>query len=54
LLAKTWKGALKSSEPDKLATANLPEARPVVDVMRWERALNGKAIRVLHSINDGA
>ena len=21
--------------------------------MRWERALNGKAVRVLHSINDG-
>ena len=21
---------------------------------RWERALNGKAVRVLHSINDGA
>jgi hypothetical protein len=25
-----------------------------VDVSRWERALNGKAVRVLHSINDGA
>ena len=22
--------------------------------MRWERALNGKAVRVLHSVNDGA
>jgi hypothetical protein len=28
--------------------------RPVVDVARWERALNGKAVRILHSINDGA
>jgi hypothetical protein len=44
LLEKTWKGEFKSSTPEK----------PVVDVMRWERALNGKAIRVLHSINDGA
>jgi hypothetical protein len=26
----------------------------MIDVARWERALNGKAIRVLHSVNDGA
>src|SRR6185369_168379 len=44
LLEKTWKGAFKNSKPEK----------PIVDVMRWERALNGKAVRVLHSINDGA
>ena len=44
LLDKTWKGAFKSNTPDK----------PTVDVMRWERALNGKAVRVLHSVNDGA
>jgi hypothetical protein len=25
-----------------------------VDIMRWERALNGKAVRVFHSVNDGA
>lgn len=24
-----------------------------IDVARWERALNGKAVRILHSINDG-
>jgi hypothetical protein len=24
-----------------------------VDVARWERALNGKAVRILHSINNG-
>ena len=42
-LGKTWKGEFKNSTPDK----------PVVDVMQWERALNGKAVRVLHSINDG-
>jgi len=43
-LGKTWKGEFKSSTPDK----------PNVDVARWERALNGKAVRVLHSLNDGA
>jgi hypothetical protein len=43
LLDKTWKGAFKNSKPDK----------PLADVMRWERALNGKAVRVLHSVNDG-
>ncbi|WP_199609922.1 hypothetical protein [Flocculibacter collagenilyticus] len=26
----------------------------VVDVSHWERALNGKALRTLHSINEGA
>tara|TARA_B110001452_G_C15125030_1_gene392094 strand:- start:328 stop:855 length:528 start_codon:yes stop_codon:yes gene_type:complete len=26
---------------------------PVVDVATWERALNGKALRTLHSINNG-
>ena len=25
-----------------------------MDVARWERVLNGKAVRVTHSINDGA
>jgi len=44
LLEKTWKGGFKNSKPEK----------PTVDVMRWERTLNGKAIRTLHSINDGA
>jgi hypothetical protein len=44
LLDKTWKGAFKNSKPEK----------PMVDVMRWERALNGKAVRVLHSVNDGS
>src|SRR5262245_11083755 len=43
-LGKTWKGEFKSPPPGK----------PVVDVARWERALNGKAVRVLHSINDGS
>jgi hypothetical protein len=43
LLEKTWKATFKNSTPDK----------PTVDVQRWERALNGQAVRVLHSINDG-
>ena len=44
LIDKTWKGEFKNSKPDK----------PVIDVEKWERALNGKAVRMLHSINDGA
>jgi hypothetical protein len=43
-LGKTWRGEFKNSTPEK----------PVVDISRWERALNGQAIRVFHSINDGA
>ena len=43
LLGKTWKGVFPGS------TA----AKPVVDVSRFELALNGQAIRVLHSINAG-
>lgn len=37
-------GEFKSSKPGK----------PTIDVARWERALNGKAVRVLHSVNDGS
>ena len=46
LLEKTWKqvSELKSGATNK----------PAIDVARWERALNGKAVRILHSINDGA
>jgi hypothetical protein len=42
-LLGSWRGEFKSSTPEK----------PVIDVSLWERALNGKAVRVLHSINDG-
>ncbi len=42
-LGKTWKGKFANSTPEK----------PVHDVSRWERALNGQAVRVLHSVNDG-
>jgi hypothetical protein len=43
LLGKTWKGVFKGSKPEK----------PTIDVQRWERALNGQAVRLLHSINEG-
>lgn len=43
-IGKTWKGHFKDSTPEK----------PKVDVTKWERALNGRAIRILHSVNDGA
>jgi len=42
-LGKTWRGEFKNSTPEK----------PQVDISRWERALNGQAIRILHSINNG-
>jgi len=39
----TWKGVVKEEN-----------GKPVlVDVAKWERALNGKALRTLHSINNG-
>ncbi|MBI4662764.1 MAG: hypothetical protein HY735_28450 [Verrucomicrobia bacterium] len=42
-VGKTWKGRFRQSTPEK----------PMYDVMKWERALNGQAIRILHSINQG-
>lgn len=42
-LGKTWKGRFENQESEK----------SVYDVSRWERALNGQAVRVLHSVNDG-
>jgi hypothetical protein len=42
-VGKTWRGELNGSTPEKA----------LVDVSRWERALNGTAIRILHSVNDG-
>jgi hypothetical protein len=44
LLNRTWRGPFKNSRPDK----------PVVDILHAERALNGKAVRFLHSINEGS
>lgn len=43
-LGKTWRGEFKDSKPE----------HPICDVSRWERALNGKAVRILHSVNNGA
>jgi hypothetical protein len=42
LLGKTWRGEFKGAK------------EPTVDVARWERALNGKVVRVLHSVNEGS
>lgn len=42
-IGKTWRGTFKSSTP----------AKPMVDVSRWERTLNGRAVRMLHSLNNG-
>ena len=43
LLGKTWKGDLKESGSDVVKT----------DISRWERALNGEAVRTVHSVNNG-
>jgi hypothetical protein len=43
LVGKTYRGEFASSTPEK----------PVFDVSRWERAMNGQAVRILHSVNDG-
>jgi hypothetical protein len=37
-LGKNWKGEFASSTPQ----------RPMHDISRWERALNGQAVRILH------
>lgn len=42
-VGKTWKGTFAGSTPDN----------PAVDVQKWEWALNGQAIRIMHSLNDG-
>lgn len=42
-IGKTWRGDFVDSTPEK----------PFVDVSKWELVLNGQAIRVLHSVNNG-
>ena len=42
-VGKTYRGEFANSTPDK----------PIFDVARWERAMNGQAVRVLHSVNNG-
>ncbi len=43
-LDKTFKSESKEANSEKQTT----------DVVHWERALNGKAVRIIHSLNDGA
>lgn len=43
LIGKTFRGDLTEPNSDK----------KTIDVSKWERAMNGNAIRNLHSINDG-
>lgn len=42
-IGKSWKGEFKKSTPEKR----------VYDISKWERALNGQAVRITHSINNG-
>ena len=42
-IGKTFKGEFANSTKEK----------PVIDVSHWERILNGMAIKVTHSVNDG-
>ena len=42
-IGKTFKGHFSSSTPEK----------PIYDISHWERALNGNAIRIRHSVNNG-
>jgi hypothetical protein len=43
LLGNTYRGEFADSTP----------AMPKFDVSKWERAMNGQAVRILHSVNDG-
>lgn len=43
LLGKTLRGPF----------ANSTTENPVFDVCKWERAMNGQAVRTLHSVNEG-
>ena len=42
-IGKTFKGEFANSTPEK----------PIYDIVHYERALNGKAIRAVHSVNNG-
>ena len=42
-ISKTFKGEF----------ANLTQEKPVYDISHWDRALNGNAIRIMHSVNNG-
>lgn len=43
LIGKTWRGTFSTSTPE----------RPMQDVLKVERALNGQALRLTHSVNEG-
>ena len=43
-VGKTWRGEFVGSTPEK----------PMIDVQRWDWALGGQGIRIVHSLNDGA
>ncbi len=43
LIGKTWKGDSKDPKTNK----------PFQDISKWERALNGQAIKIMHSVNNG-
>lgn len=43
MVGKTWKGRLSEPGAEKESW----------DISRWERALNGKAVRIIHSVNEG-
>ena len=42
-IGKTYKGEFSNSTKEK----------PVFDISHWERILNGMAIRIMHSVNEG-
>ena len=42
-VGKTWRGEFVGSTPEN----------PMVDVQRWEWALAGKGVRIVHSLNQG-
>lgn len=42
-LGKVWRGEFSDSTPEK----------PVIDVSQWQPALQGKAVRITHSLNKG-
>lgn len=42
-IGKTWRGEFPNSTQEK----------PIIDVQNWELILNGRAIRIMHSVNDG-
>ena len=42
-IGKTFKGESENSTPEK----------PIYDISHWDRLLNGNAIRIMHSVNNG-